>query len=85
MVSLKVSTIVLDGLRSHGDVRDGLAELAACFGAERLMWGSDFSQTHDRPYAELAEQARFAASHLDDDARAAFLGGTALRHWPELA
>jgi predicted TIM-barrel fold metal-dependent hydrolase len=84
-VSLKVSTLVLDGMRAHGDVRDGLAELAACFGAERLMWGSDFSQTHDRPYVELAEQARFAASRLDDDKRAAFLGGTALRYWPELA
>jgi predicted TIM-barrel fold metal-dependent hydrolase len=84
-VSLKVSTIVLDGMGAHGDVRDGVAELAACFGAERLMWGSDFSQTHDRPYPELAELARSATGRLDDDARGAFLGGTALRHWPELA
>jgi L-fuconolactonase len=84
-VSLKVSTIVLETMAEHGDVRDALAELAACFGADRLMWGSDFSQTHDRPYPELAEHARFAASRLADDARAAFLGGTALRLWPELA
>ena len=84
-VTLKVSMIVLDGMADHGDVRDGLAELAACFGADRLMWGSDFSQTHDRPYPELAEHARFAASRLGDDARGAFLGGTALRLWPELA
>jgi predicted TIM-barrel fold metal-dependent hydrolase len=84
-ISLKVSTIVLEAMARHGDVRDGLRELAACFGADRLMWGSDFSQTHDRPYPELAEQARFAASRLTDDARAAFLGGTALRLWPELA
>jgi predicted TIM-barrel fold metal-dependent hydrolase len=84
-ISLKVSTIVLDALAAHGDARDGLAELAACFGAERLMWGSDFSQTHDRPYPDLVEHARVASSRLGDDARAAFLGGTALRLWPELA
>ena len=83
-VSLKVSTIVLDRMAEHGDVRDGLAELAACFGADRLMWGSDFSQTHDRPYPELAEYARRAASRLDPGAREAFLGGTAMRLWPQL-
>jgi len=82
---LKVSTIALDHLAAHGDVRDGLAELAACFGADRLMWGSDYSQTHDRPYPDLAEYARQAASKLDDAARAAFLAGTALSLWPELA
>ena len=83
-VGLKVSTIVLDRMAAHGDVRDGLAELAACFGADRLMWGSDFSQTHDRPYPELAEYARRAASRLDAAAREAFLGGTAMRLWPQL-
>ena len=82
---LKVSTIALDHLALHGDVRDGVAELAACFGADRLMWGSDYSQTHDRPYPDLAEYARQAASKLDDAARAAFLAGTALSLWPELA
>jgi predicted TIM-barrel fold metal-dependent hydrolase len=82
---LKVSTIALDHLAAHGDVRDGVAELAAHFGADRLMWGSDYSQTHHRPYPELAEYARHAASRLDDDARAAFLAGTALALWPELA
>jgi predicted TIM-barrel fold metal-dependent hydrolase len=82
---LKVSTIALDDLAAHGDVRDGVAELAACFGADRLMWGSDYSQTHDRPYPDLAEYARHAASKLDDAARAAFLAGTALSLWPELA
>jgi predicted TIM-barrel fold metal-dependent hydrolase len=81
---LKVSTIALDHLALHGDVRDGVAELAACFGAGRMMWGSDYSQTHDRPYPDLAEYARRAASRLDDDARRAFLAGTALALWPEL-
>lgn len=82
---LKVSTIALDRMAEHGDVRDGLAELTATFGADRLMWGSDYSQTHDRPYPELAAYARRAASKLSDDDRAAYLGGTALDLWPELA
>ena len=81
----KVSTIVLDGLIEHGDVRDGVAELSRRLGADRLLWGSDFSQTHDRPYGDLAELARHAAEKLDDDARAGFLGTNALRLWPELA
>jgi len=83
-VSWKVSTITLDAMEAAGDMRDGLAELVDRVGDERVLWGSDFSQTHDRPYDELAEQARRAASRLGDDARAAFLGVNALRLWPDL-
>lgn len=83
-VSLKVSTIALDAAAAHGDVRELFPELVARFGARRLMWGSDYSQTHDRPYAELAEYARHAASKLGDDDRAHVLGGTARTLWPEL-
>lgn len=75
----KVSTIVLDAIAEHGDVRDGLADLVDGLGADRVMWGSDFSQTHDRPYRELVELARHASSRLPDEARADFLGNTALR------
>jgi predicted TIM-barrel fold metal-dependent hydrolase len=84
-VHLKVSTIVLDQMAQHGDPRDGVAALADSFGADRLMWGSDFSQTHDRPYGELATYARHAASKLADDDRHELLAGTACRVWPELA
>jgi predicted TIM-barrel fold metal-dependent hydrolase len=65
-------------------VRDFLSDLTACFGATRLMWGSDYSQTHDRPYPALADYARFASSKLGDDERAWFLGRTACTVWPEL-
>lgn len=82
---LKVSTIALDRMAEHGDVRDGVTELAACFGADRLMWGSDYSQTHDRPYPELVAYACHAASKLGDDERVAYLGGSASDLWPELA
>jgi hypothetical protein len=49
------------------------------------MWGSDYSQTHDRPYVELAGYARHAASKLGDEDRNWFLAGTARSLWPELA
>ena len=81
---LKISTNVLDLMARHGDPPEMVAELAARFGAERLMWGSDYSQTHDRPYRELVEQGRAASARLSEDQRAAFLGGTALSVWPEL-
>jgi L-fuconolactonase len=81
---LKVSTIALDAASRHGDPRELLTELAARFGAHRLMWGSDYSQTHDRPYPVLAEYARFAASQLGEEDRSWFLGATACTLWPQL-
>lgn len=81
---LKVSSNALDLLAEHGDPADGAAELAARFGG-RLMWGSDYSQTHDRPYAELVEWGRRAGAKLSDEQRTAYLGGNAVRMWPELA
>lgn len=59
--------------------------LAATFGAARLVWGSDFSQTHDRAYADMVGLARTACAGLGEGDRARFLGGTALALWPELA
>ena len=81
---LKVSSNVLESAEPHGDIRELVSEVAARFGARRLMWGSDYSQTHDRPYPELVARQRQAASGLADDDRAWYLGGTALELWPEL-
>lgn len=77
---LKVTPHVLDA----GDPAAMLEQLAEQFGLDRLMWGSDYSQTHDRPYAELAHQARTACAGLTPSEQAQFLGGTALALWPEL-
>ncbi len=63
----KVSSIVLE---SAGPEPQRFVEaLAARFGAERIMWGSDFSQTHDRSYPELVALARHAFGSLPDAAR----------------
>ena len=82
---LKVSSMALDLMAEHGDPADGVADLATRFGPERLMWGSDYSQTHDRPYGELVEWGRAATAKLSDEQREWVLGGTALKLWPELA
>jgi predicted TIM-barrel fold metal-dependent hydrolase len=82
---LKVSSIVLEQVLSAGvDPAVFVRHLADRFGAARLMWGSDYSQSHFRDYAGLVELGRSAAAALDAEERAAFLGGTALGMWPEL-
>jgi predicted TIM-barrel fold metal-dependent hydrolase len=82
-VYLKVSTHALRSAAKGGDPADAVAELAARFEG-RIMWGSDFSQTHDVPYPELVEEGRRAAAKLADDARQAYLAGSAATLWPEL-
>jgi len=83
-LSLKVSSNALDLMAEHGDPAETVAELAARFDG-RLMWGSDYSQTHDRPYAELVEWGRRAAAKLSAEHRARYLGEQAVSLWPELA
>ena len=55
--------------------------LVANFGAGRLMWGSDFCQTHDRPYSALVELARESFAGLSASDREQCLAGTATRLW----
>jgi L-fuconolactonase len=79
-LSLKVTNHLL----GHTTIATGqafLSALVAAFGAGRIMWGSDFAQTHDRPYAELAAAARRAAHGLQPRERADVLGRTAAKFW----
>ena len=80
---LKVSSNALDLMAEHGDPAEVVAELAARFDG-RLMWGSDYSQTHDRPYANLVDWGRSATTKLSNEHRAGYLGENALTMWPEL-
>jgi L-fuconolactonase len=85
-VHLKVTSHLLEDAEPRSS--DGAAalvdRLAATFGPERLVWGSDYPQTHDRPYAELVALGRHAAASLPRADGDAFLGGNALRLWPAL-
>ncbi len=59
---LKVTSHVLEGA---GAAAGAFVErLVATFGAERLVWGSDYPQTHDRTYAELVALGRDACAGL---------------------
>jgi predicted TIM-barrel fold metal-dependent hydrolase len=79
---LKVSTNVLDAVREAGsDPAQGVEALVDRFGGSRLMWGSDFCQTHDRSYSELVEFGRAAFAGLAPLDRDRCLGGTAAELW----
>jgi L-fuconolactonase len=83
---LKVTTTIL---RMHppdtGDERDVVDRLAAIFGVDRLMWGSDYPQHYGETYRGHVELARWMCSRLSAGGQERFLGGTALELWPELA
>ena len=81
---LKVSGYLLEQAEATGDPRDLVDRLAAAFGADRLLWGSDYPQTHDRPYGALVELGRAASSRLAPADQSGFLGDNALRLWSRL-
>ena len=83
---LKVTTTIIRMQPpARGDERDVLERLADIFGAERLMWGSDYPQHYEETYAEHLALARWACSRLAAADQERFLGSTALELWPELA
>jgi L-fuconolactonase len=77
-VALKVSSHLLRECAAQGDPSALVAQLAECFGPDRLLWGSDFPQTDD-DYAALLGLADAAARQLHADARVGFFGDNALR------
>ncbi len=58
-------------------------KLIAAFGAERIIWGSNYP-AHAGPMSHLLEEARQALSCLSESDRAAILSGTARRLYPAL-
>lgn len=79
---VKVSTNALDqATKAGGDTRDFVAALAEAYGPERMQWGSDWSQTHDRPYTELVAYADRAFSVIPEDSRHWVEGEAARRFW----
>ena len=78
----KVSSIVLDSLGEEAPAF--VEQLVSRFGAERVMWGSDFSQTHDRSYPELVALARRAFGGLSDAQQQQCFVNTPRALWPSL-
>ena len=62
-----------------------MATLAHRFGANRLMWGSDYPQVQNRPYSELTALARTAAKALPPAEQPHFLANTFQSLWPTSA
>jgi predicted TIM-barrel fold metal-dependent hydrolase len=79
---LKVTSHVLEHAGRHAGAFVEL--LADRFGVERLVWGSDYPQTHDRSYAKLLALGRDACAGLSSVDQARVLGENALRLWPQL-
>lgn len=80
---LKITTHLLHSVVENGhSPAQWVEHLVAHFGADRLMWGSDFSQTHSGTYVELVDFAREAFGTLSSADQRLCLGGTAARLWP---
>jgi L-fuconolactonase len=81
-VHVKVSTNALDqATKAGGDPQDFVETLADAYGPERMQWGSDWSQTHDRPYADLVSYATQAFSVIPEVARHWVEGDAARQFW----
>jgi L-fuconolactonase len=74
----KVTSHLLREAGAHGDAANLVAQLAATFGAERLLWGSDYPQT-DGDYDSLLRDAENATRGLEEGARSGFFSGNATR------
>lgn len=81
----KISSNVLDAAAKGGAPPSAFVDrMRSEFGAERLMWGSDFCQTHDRSYSALVDLANEAFSGFSEVDRRAALVETPRRLWPRL-
>lgn len=83
-IRLKISSNLLERADAVGHAEEFMEFLVDRFGANRLMWGSDYSQTHDRSYSELLSLAKKAVSRLSVSDQRLYLGETAYGLWPEL-
>lgn len=72
----------------HASVASFFALLIGSFGAERLMWGSNYPSTRTEsttPYRDLVQEMTEDLAPFDDETRSWLVGGTALRLYPALA
>lgn len=75
-VHMKVSTPLL-----AAGGRTLMEQVVAVFGAERVVWGSDYPQTREPDYPGMVALARDATAGLSSSDREAVLEATAARLW----
>jgi L-fuconolactonase len=84
-VYLKFSTETLYAARrGNSNPKTFFSRVMDFFGANRLMWGSNFPATHDRPLKEQFALAREDLSFVTTEEQRWLFGETALSLWPEL-
>lgn len=87
-VSLKLTNLNLKAAAADPSTPQALiAALVRAYGAERMMWGSNFPNsrpTGDSPYAVLVHEAEAALSDCTEHERTWILGGTARALYPQL-
>lgn len=82
-LSLKFMTPNLYAARAgKGDARDLFRRLVDGFGAGRLMWGTNFPNTYDRPYPALVEYAHECLGFLSEGEQRQVFGENAQGLWP---
>jgi predicted TIM-barrel fold metal-dependent hydrolase len=82
---LKFSSVNLYAAsRGKSNVREFFSRLLDCFGAARMMWGSNFPATNDRGLKEQYELARNELSFVPEDDQRRLFGDIALGLWPFL-
>ncbi|MBC6460622.1 amidohydrolase family protein [Actinomadura sp. HBU206391] len=70
----------------YSDLSGVVAAFAGAYGADRMLWASDYPWTRERPgLAELRTLAERMLPDLSEAELAALHGGTALRLFPSLA
>jgi L-fuconolactonase len=82
---LKFSTETLYAARrGKSNSREFFGRILDHFGANRLMWGSNFPATHDRPLTEQLALAQEDLWFVPAEQQRWLFGETALTLWPAL-
>jgi L-fuconolactonase len=82
---LKFSTETLYAARRGSSTpKEFFSRLIERFGANRIMWGSNFPATHNRGFKEQVDLAREELAFLPQEDQRWLFGETALNLWPAL-
>jgi predicted TIM-barrel fold metal-dependent hydrolase len=82
---LKFSSVTMyAAARGASTPQEFFRRLRDAFGARRMMWGSNFPATHDRPLKDQLQLARDHLAFASDEDRRLLFGDTALTLWPTL-